>query len=164
LELKRWLRNAPVDKSLFGAGQVIYTAAPIFTESAADPLISRIAVVQGSLTEVIVPAAVVLSPPPRKMPAVINIDAAVGGRYGFAALRSAAARVAGAATGTRHQLLLNEARGLARLAVIGVLAEDAVRTALIGAAAMAGLDNAEAEAVVAWALAHPALSSGSGRL
>jgi hypothetical protein len=164
-ELKHWLRDAPIDTSVFGAGQPIYTATPRFTGGAIDPLPRRIAAVPGTLPEVIVPPAAALASPPREPPAMPKVDALGAGRYGFGALRSGVVRVARATTGTRHQSLLSEARGLARLVATGLLREDPVRTALVGAAGMAGLDNAEAEAVVAWGLAHPATSPlrGPGR-
>jgi hypothetical protein len=161
-ELKRWLRGAPIDTSVFGAAQVIYTAAPLFLPGAHDPLPTRIAVVSGSRPEVIVPPATALAPPPRKPPAMPKVDARGAGRYGFGALRSGVVCVARATTGTRHQSLLSEARGLARLVATGLLREDSVRTALVRAAGMAGLEEAEAEAVVAWGLAHPATSPPRG--
>jgi hypothetical protein len=161
-ELKRWLKSAPVDRSVFGGAQAIYSAAPLFLAGARDPLPTRIAAVPGSLPEVIVPPAAALAWPPRKPPAMPKADALGAGRYGFGALRSAVACVARATTGTRHQSLLSEARGLARLVATGLLREDSVRTALVGAAGMAGLDGAEAEAVVAWGLAHPATSPPRG--
>jgi hypothetical protein len=65
-ELKFWLRHAPVDRSVFGAAQVIYTAIPTFQIGAFDPLPTRLAVMPGN-DVVAVPAH--LEPPtprPRK--------------------------------------------------------------------------------------------------
>jgi hypothetical protein len=61
-ELKYWLRNAPVDRSVFGPAQIIYTAAPVFLPGAADPLPNRIDVIPGDET-VTVPSPKLLKPP-----------------------------------------------------------------------------------------------------
>jgi hypothetical protein len=47
-ELKYWLRHAPVDRSVFGAAQLIYTAAPLIAPVAFDPLSSRFALMPGN--------------------------------------------------------------------------------------------------------------------
>jgi hypothetical protein len=64
-ELKYWLRRAPVDRSIFGAAQITYTAAPAFLPGAFDPLPTRIDVIPGH-GEVIVPPIDRLKPPPRR--------------------------------------------------------------------------------------------------
>jgi hypothetical protein len=46
-ECKRWLRTAPVDRSVFGTAQPIYTAAPLFI-GMHDPLPHRLVVVAGA--------------------------------------------------------------------------------------------------------------------
>jgi hypothetical protein len=149
-ELRRWLRTAPVDHAVFSPAQIIYTAAPVFAAGAVDPLSERLALLSGARDAVPVPAAAVLAPPKPTMPPA----AAVGGRYGFAALAAATARVARAPDGQRHPTLLGEARGLARLVSRRLLTEQTVTAALVGAAAMAGLPAAEATATIAWALAR----------
>jgi hypothetical protein len=155
-ELKLWLRHAPVDTSVFGAAQLIYTAAPRFTEGAVDPLPTRIALVPGSVDEVTVPTPAALAPARRTRPAVLRHPVAQGmGRYAFVALRNATARVAQAAVGTRHATMLAEARGLTRFVAAGLLSATDVRAALGGAAELSGKFRQEAEAVVSWALAHP---------
>lgn len=153
-ELRRWLRGAPVDHSVFGAAQPIYTAAPIFVDGAPDPLTERIAMVPGTIEAVSVPAPSALMPPRRPAAGVVRETTRTGGRYGFAALVSATARVARATAGARHATLLAEARGLGRLVESGVLTPRDVTVALSGAAGMAGLDDREAAAVIGWTLVH----------
>ncbi len=154
-ELRRWLRPAPVDHSVFGAAQPIYTAAPIFLDGARDPLPDRIATLPGMTEAVTVPAASAPMPPRRPTAPLIGKTGRTG-RYGFAALVSATARVARANVGTRHATLLTEARGLGRLVESGALTARDVMVALSGAAGMAGLDDREAVAVIGWSLVHPA--------
>jgi hypothetical protein len=139
-ELKYWLRSAPVDGSIFGAAQVIYTAAPVFLPGSFDPLLTRLDVVPGEAA-VIVPAR--LRPPkPRKTRGdrgngdTIEIDRLV--RF-----------VAGAAVGNRNSALYwaachaAENGGAERAAAL--LAEAAVGT---------GLPTAEAAATVRSGLRH----------
>ncbi len=154
-ELRLWLRAVPVDHSVFGAAQPIYTAAPIFVDGARDPLPERIAMVPDTLEAVTVPPLSALMPS-RKPAAGVIRETTRTGRYGFAALVSATARVARATDGTRHATLLAEARGLGRLVETGALTPRDVTVALSGAAGMAGLDDREAAAVIGWALVHPA--------
>jgi hypothetical protein len=155
-ELKLWLRHAPLDTSVFGAAQLIYTAAPQFTDGAVDPLPTRIALVPGSVDEVTVPIPAALDPERRTRPAVLGHPVAADvGRYTFVALRNATARVAQAPVGTRHATMLAEARGLTRFVAAGLLSVTDVRAALGGAAELSGKFRQEAEAVVSWALAHP---------
>jgi hypothetical protein len=68
-ELKYWFRSAPVDRAIFGAAQVIYTAAPVFLPGSFDPLPTRIDTIPGHET-VPVPAPARLKPvnPPRLPP------------------------------------------------------------------------------------------------
>jgi hypothetical protein len=155
-ELKLWLRHAPIDTSVFGAAQLIYTAAPRFAKGAVDPLPTRIAAIPGSVANVTVPTPAALAPARRMRPTVLRHPVAADVRpYAFAALRNATARVAQAAVGTRHATMLAEARGLARFVAAGLLSATDVRAALGGAAELSGKIRQEAEAVVSWALAHP---------
>jgi hypothetical protein len=160
-ELRRWLRGAPVDHAVFSAAQIIYTAAPLFADAAADPLPERLMLLPGTVDLVSVPAGATLEPPRRTMPApsAQTIDDRGSSRSGFSALAAAMARVARAPEGLRHLTLLIEAGGLARLVARRILTEVAVTEALAGAAAMAGLPAAEATAAIAWALAHSRNSS-----
>jgi len=154
-ELRRWLQGVPVDHSIFGAAQPIYTAAPLFCAGAADPLKERLSMVPGARHAVSVPRAAALAPPARPRPMPVTTDTCGAARYGFAALTAATARVVRATAGTRHPTLLAEARGLAGLIDRRLLTEHTVTTALIGAAEMAGLPAAEAQSIVAWAMTHP---------
>lgn len=65
-ECKRWLATAPVDRSVFGAAQPIYTAAPVFI-GMADPLPRRLVVLLGA-ERVTAPSVAALAPPPRPRP------------------------------------------------------------------------------------------------
>jgi hypothetical protein len=152
-ELRRWLHGVPVDHSVFGAVQPIYTAAPLFCGGATDPLDERLIRVQGARAIVPVPPASALTPPPPRM--AVTPDAGRAARYGFTALTAATARVVRAADGIRHPTLLAEACGLAGLVSRGLLPDCTAATALAGAAEMAGLPAAEAASIIAWALAHP---------
>ncbi len=150
-ELKRWLLHTPADPSVFGAAQLIYTASPIFAAGIADPLGSRLAMVEGEPL-LACPSAAALAPPPRKSapPAAL---ARVTDRYLTAALESAAQRIATAEK--RHPVILAEACGLARFVRAGRLAESLYRALLIRAGEAAGKhDAAEIESLAAWALEH----------
>jgi hypothetical protein len=153
IELKRWLRAAPVDHSIFGAAQIIYTAAPLFVAGVPDPLTERLIMMTGAVAEVAVPSSSALAPAVRRTPP--GIDAIGASRYGTAALMSATARVARAGEGSRHPTLLAEALGLAPLVQRGLLTASTVSRALSGAAEMVGLPATEAAAAIAWALTHP---------
>ena len=161
VELKSWLRCAPVDNSVFGAAQIIYTALPVFAGGAADPLPQRLIVVAGKPYVRVPPAASLMHP--KREPAVrassfgayAPINPGASSRYSAAALNRATARVARAHEGDRHSTLLTEARGLTLLVGRRVLTERAVAVALTGAAELAGLPSEEAADLIAWALAHP---------
>jgi hypothetical protein len=154
-ELRRWLRGVPVDHSIFGAAQPIYTAAPLFCAPAIDPLEERLTRVHGAPDIVFVPPASTLAPPPRPRDRVVTLDDRRAARYGFAALTAATTRVVRAADGTRHLTLLAEARGLGGLVSRRLLSEHSVSAALAAAAEMAGLPAPEAASIISWALAHP---------
>jgi len=55
-ELKHWLRRSPVDPSVFGPANIIYTAPPVIEPGAFDPLTTRLEPVPGHEGEVLVPA------------------------------------------------------------------------------------------------------------
>jgi hypothetical protein len=155
-QAKIWLRAAAVDQSVFGAGQVIYTARPTFSFGANDPLGERLVMLPGRRDTVPVPAASTLASPARRQTVSVTADAGGAGRYGFAALTAATARVMRAADGARHPTLLAEATGLAHLVARNLLSASAVRDALCGAAERAGLPEGEAANVIGWALARSA--------
>lgn len=93
-------------------------------------------------------------PPARPCTAVPPLGGRYTGtaaRYAAAALRSAVQRVAAAREGTRSDTLNREAFAVVRLIGAGLHRED-VFTALIAAACVAGLTEAEASATIASAL------------
>jgi hypothetical protein len=152
-ECRRWLRDAPVDRSVLGAAQVIYTAAPVFI-GMADPLPRRLAILAGAEPVVAVPDPAALAPPPTRPAAAEPIQAAAAGRYAMAALTRAAARIATTPEGGRHDAALREAWGLARLVRAGVLSEAELARTIAGALRQAGKAAEEGEAIAAWAIAH----------
>jgi len=153
-ELKRWLKGAPADPSVFGAAQIIYTAAPIF-DGCTDYLPNRLVRLPGAAI-VQVPPEGELAPPrvsePRALPKPSDEGAS---RYAWAALRNAAARVAGAAINNRHPTCLHQTRSLARLVEAGLLTASDVKEAMAEALYQAGKTREEGIAIAAWGLAHP---------
>lgn len=55
-ELKAWLADAPVDRAMFDSIQAHYTAAPVFTGGAIDPVPQRSGVIHGETDTVVVPS------------------------------------------------------------------------------------------------------------
>jgi len=153
-ELKRWLKGAPADPSVFGPAQVIFTAAPVF-ENCTDHLPNRMVRLPGAAA-VQVPSEWELAPPrvsePRALPKPSEEGAS---RYAWAALRNAAARVAGAAINNRHPTCLHQTRSLARLVDAGLLTASDVKEAMAEALYQAGKTREEGSAIAAWGLAHP---------
>lgn len=153
-ELKRWLNGAPCDPAVFSAGQVIYTAAPVF-EDREDHLPHRIVRLSGA-PMVTVPSPAALAPaPPRPEPeCTLEPGTDRASRYGRKALERALAAIATAPVNSRHDTARKEASGLAKLVGRGLLhREDLVRG--IGIALQrAGKSRQEGEAVAAWALSH----------
>jgi hypothetical protein len=160
-ELKYWLRAAPVDPACFRPAQVIYTAAPMFEAGAADPLAGGRTVQRSGAELVPVPAPHQLKPPPPPPPKPLpRRDDTRAASFAFAALTTAAARIARAGEGQRHPTLMVEACRLARLIDARLLSTSEVRDVLTGAARAAGLDGAgrnaaaETERALGWALNH----------
>jgi hypothetical protein len=153
-ELRRWLAGCPADPSIFGAAQPIYTAAPLFSEGAADPVPQRLHSRPGGLVEAPPPEALAPppAPPPVPLPAPGNARAE---RYAIAALSRAAAAVASAPVDSRHLTCRSQARGLARLVAAGLLAESDVVAVMDAALQQAGKQAGEGAKVAAWAIAHP---------
>jgi hypothetical protein len=157
-ELKFWLRSSPVDAAVFGAAQLIYTAAPLFASGAVDPLPSRLAVLFGAHEEVAVPdpAALVPPPPSRPRPPPPPGDPCAAS-YAAGALAAIAARVLRAPRGTRHDTIILAARRLAELEHARLVTAEEVEQLLVAAARGAGLEadgrDAEREvgAILAWA-------------
>lgn len=154
-ELKTWLRTAPVDHSIYNAAQLIYTASPIFI-GRADHLPDRLAVLPGR-EAVLVPEAAALRPPPPPSPPPIPRFTHEADRNEYAAglLAHAAAQVASAPPGQRHNALLRAAARLARFRHAGILADAAARAALARAAQESGLESAETENAIAWGFSRP---------
>jgi hypothetical protein len=153
-ELKRWLRGAPADPSVFSPAQIIYTAAPVFERGAADPLPQRTAVREG-FAVVEVPSAEALNPPPRPPAPLPQPSDRRANRYAWTALRNATSRILQANVGQRHAAALAEARQLARFVQAGLLSECEVSEAVSGAGAAAGKPPEEISSVITWAFAHP---------
>lgn len=154
-ELKRWLAAAPVDRSVFGAAQPIYTAAPRFV-GMADPLPRRLAVLPGA-PAVEVPPAGALEPPPGPVHlATVRLPERGSEGYARAALVRATAAVATAAVNNRHPTAVAEAWGLARLVAAGLLSPGEVARALDGALRIAGKPAGEGAAIAAWAISRRA--------
>jgi hypothetical protein len=156
-ECKRWLRDAPVDLSIFGAAQPIYTAAPLF-RGMADPLPVRLVTLDG-MARVAPPSPTALAPPPlralRALDAMVPNGPGAGG-YAVRALARACAIVAAAPANTRHRTAVIEAWGLARLVARGLLSGEDVARALDSALQAAGKPAGEGAKIAAWAVAQRA--------
>jgi hypothetical protein len=155
-ELKRWLRATPADLSVFSGAQVIYTAAPVMAGGGADPLPARLAWLPGA-PELSCPAPEALAPRPRPAARPMRLTGEGASRYARKALRSAVTRILTAPK--RHPVILAEARGLARLVRGGLLPEADMRQAIHAAAAERDKPADEIDAVIGWALLHPANGS-----
>jgi len=154
-ELKRWLRGAPVDPSVFRTVQPIYTAAPVFATGVADHLPLRLAVRDGCPVVAVPSPAALAPPPPRPRPPLPIPGSPGSGGYAFAALTNAAARVHRAGIGQRHETILREACGLARFVSAGLLSAQDVAGTLRGAGVGAGKPEDEIDSIIAWAMDHP---------
>jgi hypothetical protein len=159
-ELKFWLKAAPVDQSVFGASQLIYTGSPVFESGAADPLPERLAVLFGQVDAVAVPDPVALQPPvQRNYPP--PLAASDGRADGYA--RNTMAFVAGAVmrapVGKRHDTIVVGARRLAELERHGLVLPAETEELLVRAARGCRLDQDRGEAasedeirkIIAWA-------------
>jgi hypothetical protein len=154
-DLKRWLRGAPVDPSVFRTVQPIYTAAPVFAAGVVDHLPLRLAVRDGCPVVAVPSPAVLAPPPPRPLPPLPIPGWPGSGGYAFAALVNAAVRVQRAGIGQRHETLLCEARGLARFVAAGLLTAHDVASTLRGAGLGAGKAEDEIDSIIAWGMDHP---------
>ena len=127
-ELRRWLKGSPADPSIFGAGQPIYTAAPVFADGIVDHLSERLVSIAGA-NVVEIPPRQAFAPPPAPPPKPLpepGSDRAL--KYAIGALRAAAIAVATAPVDSRHVTCRSQARGLARLVDAGLLAgSDVIR-------------------------------------
>jgi hypothetical protein len=148
-ELKHWLQCVPVDRSVFGAVQVIYTAAPIFLPGAFDPLSTRIAVIPGA-EAVIVPTPDRFQPPPRPIALNHSGEDDFNGRAIEGLIRS----VAQAGNGNRNSMLYWASRCMARKVALHAIDQETARDLLEEAAQAAGLQPNEAAATVRSGLRH----------
>jgi hypothetical protein len=140
LELKYWLRSAPVDQSIFGAGQVVYVARPVFLPGAFDPLPARLDVIPGC-GEVAVPSPERLKPPP--------LAGRLASPPGQADISGLVHAVANAVHGNRNALLYWAA---CRIAEADRVNRNGAAALLEQAAVQAGLSAAEAAATISSAL------------
>ena len=154
-ELKRWLRGMPADECMYRTVQPIYTAAPVFDRGVVDHLPQRITVMLGHPMVAVPPREALALPPPRPPAPMPKPTDAGSGRYAFAALSHAAARILRANVGQRHDTILHEARGLVRFINAGLLTESGVRNTLHGAGVGAGKLDAEITSIIDWAMDHP---------
>jgi hypothetical protein len=149
-ELRQWLAAAPIDPSVFGAAQPIYTAAPRFV-GMGDPLPSRLLLRPGA-EAVQVPPPLTLAPlPPRPAAPLLSSDHAAG--YGAHALAAAAARITTAGEGARHWTAVRQAKHLGRLAVQNIVSEREVILLIESALDHAGKTRAEGRAIAEWGIA-----------
>ena len=138
-ELKWWLRKVPIDRSIFGPAQVIYTSGPIFLSGAHDPLPTRTALISGS-PSVRVPPRSRLKPQQRR-PA--HNEGSPGSIAGLIRV------VETAAVGNRNGALY---WATCRAAEEGAIDRTAAALDLEAAAVRAGLSQQEAAATVRSAL------------
>lgn len=156
-ELKRWLADYPCDRSVFGAVQPIYSAAPVLAPGVADPMPVRLLALPG-LAVVDVPSPGALAPPPIATPdrAATLATPAHANRYVRAALERAASNIATAGEGNRHPLIVAETCRLARFVAPGLLAASVITEVVQRAARQAGKDDeGEIGAAIAYGLDNP---------
>ncbi len=160
-DCKRWLANAPVDRSVFGAAQVIYTAAPIFSDGRADPLPHRLTLLPGA-PMVTAPAPELLAPPKQTQAPPIGAGrftsggqaAPRGERYTLWAMARAIQAIRQASVGSRHATAMAEAWKLGRLLNAGSLAVEEFRHLVIRAMQHAGKPVPEAAGIADWVIAR----------
>lgn len=134
-EAKRWLAAAPVDRSVFGAVQPIFTAAPLF-DGLADPLPDRLLLIEGAPV-VHVPDAAALAPPPA--PPRPTADAAgLADRHATLRLAGLLHLVASAPDGHRHRVLFWAACRAGEMVRAGIVGPASAADALADAAIAAG--------------------------
>lgn len=156
-ELIRWLADYPCDRSVFGAVQPIYTAAPTLALGVVDPVPNRLQVLPGRPV-VDVPPPEALAPPPVAVPQRSSFvsSPASGNAYVRAALVRGAHRISTTAPGGRHPTIVGETCRLARFVADGHLTASAIAEVVRAAAKHAGKDDdAEVDAAIAYGLANP---------
>lgn len=134
---KRWLHDQPVDRSVFGAAQPIYSAAPLFI-GMADPLPCRMALLQGE-DRVTPPAPAALAPPPPPQ-RIVRPLAPAGIEWGTGSTERLAGliyAVRSAPDGERHPMLFWAACRAGEMVAAGEL-EAGAAAAVLAKAAMDG--------------------------
>nr|WP_321984033.1 hypothetical protein [uncultured Lichenicoccus sp.] len=155
-ELKRWLAGTPADPAVFGAAQLIYSAAPVFQGDLVDHLPQRVVILAGSPV-VAVPSPEALAPPPA--PPVVPFTA-MQARHDqdYVAdqvetkIRNAIAAVSMAGEGGRHSALLKQSRLLGGLQHLDGFADESAVDWLL-AALPTDADKRSSRAAVLYGLA-----------
>jgi hypothetical protein len=141
-ECKRWLAGAPVDWTVFGSAQPIYTAHPLFI-GRADHLPHRLVMLDGEPV-VEVPSAAALAPPVRQP---VEFDAPRSERDALGRLAGLIRTVRDASEGQRHPTLFWAACRAGELVAEGAIGSRAAVAALVqGAMDGGGKDQGKAEA------------------
>jgi hypothetical protein len=162
-ECKRWLADAPVDCSLYGAVAIHYTAAPIFADPADDPVPIRSGWSWRHQNSVSVPELPEPKPEPRPTVPYRGSNFANSAdraqRYAAACIDSVVAAPPG--TGKGRSTFLAVARKLFGMANAGLLDDALVAAELRGAMANRGWTGQgrsfsadEVERHLAWARSH----------
>ena len=149
-ELKCWLADVPVDRSLFNGVQPHYTATPIFSDPADDPLAERIVLLRGDTDVIAVPEITLPEANPDADRVTTEIrakradyipDSELTETRLYRYVRTVLDNVRGAPTGQRHERLRNAAIKLGSLCVAGLGDWEATERALWDAGC-AALDEA----------------------
>lgn len=141
-ECKRWLAGAPVDRTVFGVAQPIYTAHPLFI-GRADHLQHRLVMLDGEPV-VEAPSVAALAPPPRQ-PVALEPCRSEGDALGR--LAGLIRTVRGASEGQRHPTLFWAACRAGEMVAEGAIGPSAAAAALVqGAMDAGGKDQSKAEA------------------
>jgi hypothetical protein len=141
-ECKRWLAGAPVDQTVFGAAQAIYTAHPLFI-GRADHLPHRLVMLDGEPV-VETPSAAALAPPIRQP---VEFDPPRSERDALGRLAGLIRTVRGASEGQRHPTLFWAACRAGELVAEGAIGPEAAAAALVQSAMDGGgRDERKAEA------------------
>jgi hypothetical protein len=149
-ELKCWLSGVPVDRSLFNPVQVHYTATPLFSDPADDPIAERIVLLRGDTDVIAVPEITLPEANPDADRVTTEIrakrtdyipDSELTETRLYNYVRTVLDNVRGAPTGQRHERLRNAAIKLGSLCVAGLGDWEATERALWDAGC-AALDEA----------------------
>jgi hypothetical protein len=153
-EARRWLRNAPVDLSIYSAIQPIYVARPIFNPRRLDPVPHRFGVLLQPGSDTIAVPDLRASPPTpaprRRPPTTAAPDRAI--RY----LQGVINNVLNAPDGQRHAALKSAAPVAFSLVELGLLDEGDAWAQLNAAAAACGWPQRRSDRLLAWARARAA--------